>query len=190
MGATQQLLQHVGGTDNLLAGAKEAYKFLALRFADSFCPIPKDLLCSKLHSMLDEVDEEYKKSEVRAKVHFSETDLEAELVAIWTEKGKGNNDENVSFFENLVQWLNPTAEEGRRVVAAIKFTSLERFELVAPPRLEGNKWLQEIAQASKKIHTHYWVFESDLGYDGNDDLEWRVRCINMAMIPQEGSKIV
>ena len=193
MVSTNQLLEQIGGAENLLEGAKQAYKFLALRFADPLCPIPKKLLCPTLHRVLDRVTADYKRSEVQAKVHFNESDLQAELVGIWTEIGEGDyyDDESTPSFQKFFeQWLNPDGDQSRRVVAAVRFKSLEMFKVVAPPPLKDDKWLSEIGQSCKRIRTHYWVFESILGDEDDHELEWRVRCINMAVIPEEGLKIL
>ena len=187
VGVTQQLLERVGGAENLLEGAKKAYTFLALHFADPSLSISKDLLCPTVHTMFEQVVTDYKKSEVRAKVHLDPNDLEAELLGIWTEMGEGETHDNDLSVEKILQFMNPT-EDGRRVVAAVRFKSFERFKVVIPPHLQNNHWLHEIGQSSKRVQTHYWVFESTL--KGDEELEWRVRCINMAFLPEEGLKVV
>lgn len=198
-GATQELLQRVGGMENLLEGAKQAYRFLALHFADPRWPGSEDVLCPKLHRMLANVADAYEMSEVRAKVDVEECELEAELVGIWTESGEGESANAITLPKDVSQLIrlisagyhpDPTVAEGRRVVAAIKFKSLERLQLVIPPHFRSNVWLNTIGQSSMRPQTHYWVFESWLKDEAADNLEWRVRCINMAIVPSEGLKVL
>lgn len=191
--ATQELLQRVGGADSLLQGAKQAYLFLAQRFSEPRCTIPKDAMCPFLQHVFVSAIGHYSKCDIQSKVHLEEDDLEAELLGIWTENGKGSMPISDFFsVENfsgiMTELLNPLAEPARRVVAAVKFNSLERFELVVPSEFEGDPWLSEIGESVKSVHTHYWVFESVLSDDSTEELNWKVRSINMINRPVEGTK--
>merc|ERR1711937_878498 len=99
-------------------------------------------MCPFLHNVYFRAIAQYSKCEIRTKVHLEEEDLEAELLGIWTEHGKGSMALYEIFsFENLSEFMtelfNPLAEQARRVVVAVKFSSLERFELDIPPQFEG-----------------------------------------------------
>ena len=200
--ATQQLLQRVGGADSLLQGAKQAYLFLAQRFSEPRCTIPKAAMCPFLRNVFVSAIDDYSKCDIQSKVHLEEDDLEAELLGIWTENGKGSmpisdffSVENLSglmteLFNPPSPFWNYSAEPARRVVAAIKFSSLERFELDIPSEYEGDAWLSEIGESVKSVHTHYWVFESVLSDDSTEELNWKVRSINMINRPVEGTKTV
>ena len=159
-------------------------------------------MCPFLRNIFASAIDDYSKCDIQSKVHVEEDELEAELLGIWAENGKGSmpiseffSVENLSGF--MRELFNPpspfwnySAEPTRRVVAAVKFSSLERFELDIPPEYEGDAWLSEIGESVKSVHTHYWVFESVLSDDSTEELNWKVRSINMINRPVEGTKIV
>ena len=192
--ATQQLLERVGGAESLLQGAKQAYICLAKSFAQPDSTIPENSLCPSLQGIFSGVSEHYAACKIRPKVHLEENQLQSELLGIWLENGKGEMEflEKIAeFFNPLIFSSSPSAEQqGRRVVAAVKFTSVEMFELDISPEYRDDVWLNEISEMDKSVRSHYYVFESVLDHTDEEDLDWRVRCINMATRPAEGTKIV
>ena len=173
--------------------ARNKLTFVSRRVAQPNSTIPEDALCPSLQRIFTGVSEHYAACKIRPKVHLEETQLQAELLGIWIENGKGEMEfvEKVAnFFNPFVFSFSPSLDQGQRVVAAVKFTSMEMFNLEMPAEFRGDVWLNEISDSDKSARSHYYVFESVLDDADGKDLDWRVRCINMSTRPVEGTKTV
>ncbi|GBG30338.1 Hypothetical Protein FCC1311_065572 [Hondaea fermentalgiana] len=203
---TEHLLEIAGGREQLCAGAKEAYLFMAAKFSE----IPQtdwaalDVTTPTLGKLLQTISLSYLISQVQPKVEVKRDTVKVDLLNVWIEEGTVDRADKFFFrydldeikYHLLSGFVGPelrlTAGKSllgkppRRVCAAFAIESEETLSL------EMLDTAENISNDPRKAR-QFWVLETDWKSDSSDpdaqDFQWRVRNINDAIVPYEGEKI-
>eukprot|EP00511_Aplanochytrium_stocchinoi_P002672 CAMPEP_0204831858 /NCGR_PEP_ID=MMETSP1346-20131115/11911_1 /ASSEMBLY_ACC=CAM_ASM_000771 /TAXON_ID=215587 /ORGANISM="Aplanochytrium stocchinoi, Strain GSBS06" /LENGTH=350 /DNA_ID=CAMNT_0051963255 /DNA_START=341 /DNA_END=1396 /DNA_ORIENTATION=+ len=213
-----EILSERGNSDKeFCVGAKAAYKFLAECFIACDTAVSEyDVTTPLLSEMFETVGHIYREQNLKPNLNIDFDSMDISILGVWIETGSTDKRDKVfgrwdaselkHYF--IAGFLGPEyaleseqlGASPRRLVVAVQYDLLESFHITDRGKQSGKAATTSetnlaIAKSNSNREmqksSHFWVFETDIGMEekGKQDLKWRVRNINDAILPNEGEKI-